>query len=144
VSGVTELGGPVRGRRAPSGGGVTPPHLDVKPGPVQEAQCGGTGRPHAHRHLLLQPLQAVPELGSPASGDGAGQGHGGSALAETTTDLPPLLPPLPVFLQHVVHRPAGENPGVRTGAGPAPPSTPKPPPSHLPAARRDGAGQGEA
>lgn len=51
-------------------------HLDVKPGTVQEVQRGGTGRPRAQRYLLLQPLQAAPELRSPAAGQGRGATRG--------------------------------------------------------------------
>lgn len=52
-------------------------HLDVQSSAVQEAQRGGPGRPRSQRHLLLQLLQAAPELRPPAAGTAVSTtGHG--------------------------------------------------------------------
>lgn len=49
----------------------------MQPSAVQEAQRGGPGRPRAQRHLLLQLLQAAPELRPPAAGTAvSATGHG--------------------------------------------------------------------
>lgn len=42
------------------------PYLDVHPGPAQKAQCGVSSTVSPQRHLLLQLLQALFQLGPPA------------------------------------------------------------------------------
>lgn len=111
---------------------------------MQEAQRGGTGRPYAHRYLLLQPLQTAAELGSPAAGQ-AGKDRGvshGEARA-LPSPAPPLSPhgPVPMLLQRVVQRPAEETGVISTAATVHPPMHSSTAHLTLPTARRDGAGQ---
>lgn len=85
--------GRVPGQRAPERRQGHPPHLDVKPCTVQEAQRSGTRRPRAYRHLLLQPLQAAPELGSPAAGAGGDTGKTAVSPERATGTATPWPPP---------------------------------------------------